>query len=88
MADQVDVAERLDPDHPDELAVLLPAPELDARGDLAIQLLRGHVRLVPAIGGDDAAIRLGGRIHDREDGLGLVVTARADGHRAATLPVF
>src|SRR4029079_905608 len=33
----------------------------------------------PAVGRDHAAVRLGGRVHDREDRLVLVVTTRPEG---------
>src|SRR5919107_2258502 len=82
MADQVHVAQRLDPDHTDELAVLLVSPELDPGVDLARQLLGGHVRLVPAVSRDHAAVGLRGGIHEREDRLALVVSARANAHAA------
>src|SRR3712207_8240114 len=38
VADQGDVAHRLDPHDADERAVRLVAPELDARGDLGVEL--------------------------------------------------
>ena len=47
--DQVDVTDRLDAHDAEQRAVLLVAPEHDARGDLAIELVEIHVRLVPAI---------------------------------------
>ena len=89
VADQVDVADGLDPHHAEQLAVRLVAPERDSGGDLAVELLGGHVRLVPAILRDHAAVGLGGRVDDREDRAALVVTAGPDGaHRAnlATAP--
>jgi hypothetical protein len=83
VADQIDVAHRLDSHDADQRAVGLVAPERDPGGDLAIELAQRHVRLVPAIGWDDATICLGGSVDDREDRRSLVITARADaGHDA------
>src|SRR4051812_11364585 len=78
VADEVDVAHALDAHDPDERAVFLVAVEDDARGDLGVELVRGHVRVMPAVGGDDPAVGLGRRVDDREDGGAVVVVARAD----------
>jgi hypothetical protein len=78
VADQVDVLDGLDPDDPDERARLLVAPEPHAGGDLALELVHGHVGLVPAVGGDHPAVCLGRRVDDREDRLDVVVAAAAD----------
>src|SRR5205823_4632793 len=78
MTDQVDVVHRLDAHHADEFAVRLVAPELDAGGDLALELTPVHVRLVPAVRGDHAAIRLRGGVDDLERFGALVVAAAAD----------
>ena len=73
VADQVDVANLLDAHDPDKLAVELAAPEHDPGGQLAVELLGGHVGVVPAVGRDDAAVHLGRGVHDREDRALLVV---------------
>ena len=78
VADQVDVAHGLDAHDAQQRAVGLVAPERHPGGDLAVELVRRHVRLVPAIGGDHSAIRLGGLVHDREDRGALVVAAGAN----------
>jgi len=77
--------------HAEQLAVRLATPERHARGDLLVELRGGHVRLPPAVGGDDAAVGLGRRVDDRQDRRALVVAAGADrghaGHaRAARRP--
>ena len=69
--DQVHLAAGLDAHHAEQLAVRLVAPEDDAVGDLALDLGNGHVGLVPAVGGDDAAVGLGGGVDDRGDRLAL-----------------
>ena len=67
---------RLDAHDAEELAVVLVAPEAHARGDLAVELVRAHVRLVPAVRRDHAAVGLRGGVDDRQDRLALVVAAR------------
>ena len=60
----------------------MPLHELDAEiaaGDLAVELARVHVGLVPAVGRYRPAVGLGGGVDDREDRRTLVVAARADG---------
>jgi hypothetical protein len=86
VADQVDLGKPLDAHDPEQLAVVLVAPELDAGRDLAVQLAHRHVRLVPAVGRDYAAVRLGCGVDDREDRLALVVTARADARHRSPPP--
>src|SRR5882672_590261 len=85
MADEIDVAHRLQAHHCDERAVPFIAPERDAGGDLAGELVRRHVGLVPAVGRDHAAIGLRGGIHDRQDGRTLVLATEADVAHDATL---
>ena len=67
----------------------MPAAELDAEIAAGVvfwgyerdgELVRRHVRLTPAIRGDDAAVGLGGGVDDRKDRVVLVVAAAAD-HR-------
>jgi hypothetical protein len=90
VADQLEVPDVLDAHDPGQLAVDLVAPEHDPGGDLGIELVRGHVRLVPAIGRDHAVIGLGGGVDDREDRLAFVVPAGTDVSHAgySTVTVF
>jgi hypothetical protein len=78
VADQVDVADGLDAHDSEQRAALLVAPERDACADLGVEFVGGHVGVAPAVGGDHAAIRLRGRVDDREDRRVLVVAAGAD----------
>jgi hypothetical protein len=78
VADEVDVADGLDPHDAEQLAAGLGAPEGDPGGDLVLELALRHVGLVPAVGGDHAAVGLGRRVDDAEDGGALVVAARPD----------
>jgi hypothetical protein len=78
VADEIDVADGLDAHHADQRAVALGAPEDDAGRDLALELRRVHVRLVPAVGRDHPAIGAGGGVHDREHGGPLVVATSPD----------
>ncbi|HKP90267.1 MAG TPA: hypothetical protein VJT75_09860 [Thermoleophilaceae bacterium] len=71
----MDVADGLDAHDADELAAVLVAPELHARGDLVVELARGHVRLVPAVVRYDPAIRGRGGVDDVQDGRAVVGTA-------------
>ena len=79
VADQVHVAHRLDAHDRHQLAAGLVAPERDSGGDLALELVQRHVRLVPAVGRDHAAVCLGGGVDDRGDRRALVIPAGADG---------
>ena len=58
MADQRDVLDVLQSHHAGECAVFFVTPENDAVFDLVAEFLAGHVRLGPAIGGDDAFVGL------------------------------
>src|ERR1700704_743184 len=78
VTDQVYITHRLDAHDPDQLAIRLISPEHNPGTDLTVELARAHVRLVPPIGGDHAAICLRGDIHDREDRFTLVVSTRPD----------
>src|SRR5919109_609999 len=69
----------LDAHYAKQLAVALVPPEHNSGGDLAVELVRRHVGLVPAIGRDHAAIGLGGGVDDCEDRLTLIISAAADG---------
>jgi hypothetical protein len=86
VTDQIDIADGLDAHHADQSAAGRRAPERDASGDLAVELGRVHVRVVPAVGGDHAAIGLGGRIHDRQDVAALVAAAEPDAAHRGSLP--
>src|SRR5215207_3784992 len=80
--DQVHVAHLLDAHHAQERAVVLVAPELHSGRDLGVELVTRHVRLVPAVVGDHAAVRLRRGVHDREYLVALAGAATADAHRA------
>src|SRR2546423_12750764 len=85
MADQLDVKHRLDTHDAEQLAVGLIAPERDPGGDLVVELARGHVGLVRAIGWDHAPIRLRGIVDDRENRGSLVITTGANAAHDANL---
>jgi hypothetical protein len=78
VADQVDVAPPLDAHHTDEPSSVGVPPERDALLELTLELGGAHVGLVPAVLGDDAAVRRRCLVDDRENGAALVVAARAD----------
>src|SRR5216683_6752803 len=78
MADQIDVAHRLDAHHADQRVILFDTPEGDPGSDLGIELAGRHVRLMPAFGGNDATIGLRRSIDDRENGDTLVDATEAD----------
>src|SRR6201995_4639099 len=59
VADEIHVVPGLDAHDADETRLDLVAPEGHAGGSLRVQLIAGHVRLMPAIGRDDAAVDLG-----------------------------
>ena len=73
VTNEIDVTNRLDAHHTCKAAVFLLAPEYDASGDLAIELLPRHVGLVPAIGRDHTTISFGRGVDDRKDGCPIVV---------------
>jgi hypothetical protein len=85
VADQIDVAHGLDPHDPDEGAVVLAAPEGDARFDLPIELARGHVRLMPAIGWDHPAVGLGRAVDDCRYLRSLVIAAPTNASHGCNL---
>jgi hypothetical protein len=86
MTNEIDVVHRLEAHHAGQPAVLLIAPEHDAGGDLAIELVARHVGLVPSIGLDHATIGLSGGVDDRKDRCTIVVTAGSDaGHETNRL---
>ena len=64
VADEIDVIHGLDTHHADEHPLGLVPPEGHPRRDLGVQFLAGHVRLLPAVSGNDAAIGLGGGVDD------------------------
>src|SRR5439155_2720248 len=78
VADQVGVAHALDAHHAEQFAGALVAPEHHTRRDLRAELVRGHVRLVPAVGRGDAAVCLGCRVDDAQDRRAVLVAATAD----------
>jgi hypothetical protein len=88
VADQVDVPYRLYAHHADQGAVPLDAPERNSARDFVVQLACRHIRLMPAISGNDAAIGLGGGVNDREDRFPLVVATAADINHHQLAPSF
>jgi hypothetical protein len=68
MADQRDIENVLNSHHPNGFPVLLPGPESHAGSDLLRELRSPHVRLVQAIGRNDAPIRLRGIVDDGKNG--------------------
>jgi len=78
MTDQGHVLHRLDAhDRVDPIA-FDGGPEADARVDLRLQFLARHVRVVPAVDGYHAAIRLGGVVDYREELIDVSQRAPAD----------
>src|SRR6267143_5920866 len=82
VADEADLAAVLDAHHADERAAGLVAPERDPLADLPLQLLEGHVRLVPAVGGDDALVGPGRVIDDGKERRQVCGPAGANRRRA------
>ena len=78
VTDEVDIQLRLDSHHADQFPVDVDSPERDARGDIAEQLLVGHVGLMPSVGRNHAAIGFRGRVHDRQDRRDVFFIAAAD----------
>src|SRR5882672_11265975 len=76
--DQVDVAHRLNAHDSDQHTVRLVAPKHDTGIHLGVELARSHVWLMPAIGGDHAAIRHRGGVDDGEDRCALIFTTKPD----------
>ena len=64
--------------HSDEAVRLVPAPEVHARRDLAVELGPRHVRFVPSVGGNDAAIGAGGVVDDFLDDRHIFAGALSD----------
>src|SRR5438067_4785836 len=58
VANQIDIANSLNAHDPDQSTIRFVAAEANARGDLAIKLIRGQVRLVPPISRDHATVCL------------------------------
>src|SRR5262249_57621160 len=58
----------------------------DGGGGLGGRVVGRHVRLVPAVGRDHAAIGRGGGIDDGKNVVALIVATAADGHRVTPQP--
>src|SRR6267378_3435880 len=82
MADEAHLAAILDAHHADERAAGLTTPERDALADLPLQLIEGHVRLVPAVRGDDALVGLRRVIDDGKERGQVRQPAGSNGRRA------
>src|SRR2546421_7835527 len=78
VTDQVHISHGMDAHDSDQLAIRLISPEHDPGTNLAVELARAHVWLVPPIGGDHPAICLRSDIHDREDRFTLVISTGPD----------
>jgi len=78
VTDQLHVANALAPHHADQRAAELVPPEDDPCRDLMLELVCVHVRLVPPVRRNHAAIGLSRIVDDREDDVALVVTTRTD----------
>jgi hypothetical protein len=74
VADQINIADTLDAHDADQRTVRLVAPEADPGGDLPFKLVQGHIRVVPAIIGNDAAISLGGSVDDPKNRSAIIIT--------------
>jgi hypothetical protein len=86
MADKAHVAHVLQSHDAGEAAAIRIAPEHDAGGTLAVKLVAWHVRFVPAVGRDHAAIGFRGGVDDGKNVVALVVATQADGHRVGPRP--
>src|SRR6185312_15646591 len=78
VANEVDVAFRLQAHDAGQTAVLLITPELHPGGEFAVEFSARHVRLVPPVGRDHAAIGFGGSIYDGNNRGAIAVAAGAD----------
>ena len=84
VADQRHVFDRLDTHDADQDAIDLNAGEPDPMGDFVLQLFHRHVWVFPAVGGNDAAVRLRSVVDDLKHPFQVVGSAGADNsHRAA-----
>jgi hypothetical protein len=63
---------------PTNVPFQLMAAESDTGSDLAIELVRQHVRLVPAVGGGDALVCVSLAIDGREKGFVLAIATWPD----------
>src|SRR5271170_3695917 len=84
MPNQCYVLHSLYPHHPDQLVIVVIAPELNAIIHLMPQLLSRHIWFSPAIVRNDAAIRLRAIVDDGPDRLKIVFTTSPN-HRFRTL---
>src|SRR5581483_7371253 len=66
VADEHDIGHRLRSHDAEQAPAFVEAEERDAGRDLARELFLGHVRLVPAVGGNHAAIRRRAIVDDLE----------------------
>src|SRR5207245_1355475 len=84
VADQRDIAHLLKPHHADENTLVIAAPELDTGSDFGEEVRTLHVRLVPAVGWDDAAVGGCGLVDDGVHRRNVSVSTAAD-HRTSIL---
>jgi hypothetical protein len=72
VSNERDVGHRLQPHYADHAALAPDAEKFHARAYLGAQLFARHVRLVPTIGGNDAAIGDRRVVDDGEDRFGIL----------------
>ncbi len=86
MPDQGHFAPVLNAHDADQFSVPLQAPEHDAVGDLLLQLLAAHVRIVPAILRDDPLVSLRRIVDDLINGLEVFLGALPNHVSSPPLP--
>jgi len=82
VANEVDIVYRLASHHSDQVSVNFAAEEDDSALDLAAEVFHRHVRLVPAVSGNDAAISDSGIVDDLENRFEIRMSAGAKGEFA------
>ena len=87
MSYQSSIENALDAHDADKRRIEFGAPELNAGGHFGSQLVRGHIGLMPAIGGDNAVIPLRGQIDDAQQG-GLLIISTPSYIRHASAPLL
>ena len=78
MADEINIAYWLNTHHADHIALAVTGPEGNSRGNLRIQLQQAHIRVVPSVRRNDAALRFGCCIDNLRNDRAFVFTARTD----------
>src|SRR5574341_681220 len=78
VANESDIVDVLKSHHGNEVFPILNTPKTHTLLNLMPQRLAGHVRLTPAIRGDDAPVGFGGVVDDLVDGVEVTGLTRAD----------